>query len=146
VDLAVATTNDTHIRVHLIVTNGLDILRDLNPFSSPPRDLATANLDFDGLADLVTALGNNLSGRVQLLLHDLTNDLTIKPSLPAGTNTAAVAIKNFNGNGTPDVAAVSENDGGLRVFLGDGAGSRPSAATRCAPACVRVPSGGRPHG
>ena len=123
VDLAVATTNDSYVRVRRSTGGDFVLLTDFGPFSSPPRGLATADLDFDGQPDLVVALGDASSGRVQVILHDATGALTIGPSMAAGTNTAAVAIGDFDGNGTPDVAAVSENDGSVWVFLGDGAGA-----------------------
>jgi hypothetical protein len=124
VDLAVATTNDSYVRVRRSTGGDFVPLADFGPFSSPPRGLATADLDFDGQGDLVVALGDASSGRVQVIVHDSTGALTIGPSLlPAGLNTAAVAIGDFDGNGTPDVAAVSEGDGSVWVFLGDGTGA-----------------------
>ncbi len=122
-DLAVATTNDSFIRVRRGIGGDFVPLNDFGPFSSPPRGLATADLDFDGRADIVAALGDASSGRVQVILHDGAGALTIGPSLSAGTNTAAVAIGDFDGNGTPDLTAVSEKDGSVWVFLGDGKGA-----------------------
>jgi hypothetical protein len=123
VDLAVATTNDSFVRVRRSTGGDFVLLADFGPFSSPPRGLATADLDFDGQPDLVVALGDASSGRVQVILHDVTGALTIGPSMAAGRNTAAVAIGDFDGNGTPDVAAVNEDDGNVWVFLGNGAGA-----------------------
>jgi outer membrane protein assembly factor BamB len=121
-DLAVATANDSYIRVRRAAAGDFVPLADVGQFSSPPRGLATADFDFDGQADLVAALGDAVSGRVQVILRDGTGAFTIGPSLAAGTNTAAVAVGDFDGNGAPDVAAVSEGDGSVWVFLGDGAG------------------------
>jgi outer membrane protein assembly factor BamB len=123
VDLAVATFNDARIRILRGEAGDFVPVSTLpNPFSSPPRGLATADFDFDGQADLVAALGDASAGRVQLILRDAVGGFTIGPSLPAGLNTAAVSIGDFDGNGAPDVAAVSETSGGVWVFLGDGTG------------------------
>ena len=59
---------------------------------------------------------------MQVFLGNGLGGFTTGPSLAAGTNTSALAIGDFDGNGAPDVAAVSEGDGGVWVFLGNGAG------------------------
>jgi hypothetical protein len=129
VDLAVATINDRWIRIRLGA--GGDFVGgalDLGPFPAPPRALATADLDVDGHVDLVVAFGDpydvnpGSAGRVQVFLGNGIGGFTPGVSLPAGTNTSALAIGDFDGNGAPDVAAASEGDGKVWVFLGNGAG------------------------
>ncbi len=123
VDLAVATSNDARIQVRLGVASDFTAGVVLGPFSPPPRAVATADLNFDGHADLVVALGAlGAPGRVEVFLGNGLGGFTTGPSLAAGTNTSALAIGDFDGNGAPDVAAVGEDDGGAWVFLGNGAG------------------------
>jgi outer membrane protein assembly factor BamB len=124
VDLAVATFNDRMIRVRKGVPGGFATLVDLGPFTEPPRAVATTDLDFDGNADIVAALGSGSGGSVFVFFGDGAGGFFIAPSLAAGTNTSAVAIGDFDGNGAPDVAATAEGplagNRGLWVFLSDG--------------------------
>jgi outer membrane protein assembly factor BamB len=129
VDLAVATNTNGLIRVRRGVAGEFVALTDLGPFlSPPPRAVATADLNFDGHADLVAALGDlpaiapGTPGSVRAFLGNGAGGFGAGGALAAGTNTSALAIGDFDGNGAPDVAAVSEGNGGVYVYLGDGAG------------------------
>src|SRR5579883_2853117 len=75
-----------------------------------PRAVAVADLNNDGVADLVVA--NNGNGTVSVLLGN--GDGSFKPARPftAGVQPDAVAVGDFNGDGIPDlvVANAGSND------------------------------------
>jgi hypothetical protein len=91
--------------------------------SPPARGLAAADFDTDGNLDVVAALGDVGLGEVRLFEGDGSGGFSPGASRPAGNGTSAVAVGDFNGDGAPDVVAVSENDGGVHAFLGDGQGA-----------------------
>lgn len=92
--------------------------------SPAPRGIATADFDVDGKADVVLALsdGSASSGTVQVLLGNGLGALVPGDSESVGLNVSAVAVGDFDGNGSPDVAVTTETNGEVRIYLGDGAG------------------------
>ena len=92
--------------------------------SPAPRGIATADFDFDGKADVVVALsdGSASSGTVQVLLGTGLGALVLGDSESVGFNVSAIAVGDFDGNGSPDVAVTTETNGGVYLYLGDGAG------------------------
>jgi hypothetical protein len=64
-----------------------------------------------------------------------------KTDFATGTAPVALAVADFNGDGTPDLAAVSPNDGKVGVLLGDGTGglaAKVDYATGASPSGVAV--------
>jgi hypothetical protein len=98
---------------------------DLSP---APRGVAIADFDTDGVPDVVVALSDGGSGLVQVLRSTGGGNLNPVPlvSRSAGLNTSAVVVGDFDGNGTPDVAAASEDSSQVFVFLGSGNGGLDS--------------------
>jgi hypothetical protein len=67
------------------------------------NEVAVADLNGDGLADLVTA--NYAGNDVSVLLGDGDGTFRAAVNYGAGTNSYAVTVGDFNGDGTPDLAS-----------------------------------------
>jgi outer membrane protein assembly factor BamB len=122
-DLAVATANDSRVRVLKGSPAGL-VASAFTDVSPAPRGIGTADFDVDGRADVVVVLsdGSASSGTVQVLLGNGLGALVPGDSESVGFNASAVAVGDFDGNGSPDVAVTTETNGGVSVYLNDGAG------------------------
>jgi hypothetical protein len=94
----------------------------LYPIGTLPVSVAVADLNGDGIPDMVTA--NSLHNNVSVLLGN--GDGSFKPlvNYPGGPTPNAVAVADFNHDGIPDLAVANDVDGGtVSVLLGNGDGS-----------------------
>jgi hypothetical protein len=91
--------------------------------SETPQVVATADLNRDGIPDLVTVnQGSHDAGDVSVLLGN--GDGTFQPQLllPVPGNPSSVLVGDFNGDGRPDLAVLDSSAGTVSVFLGFGDG------------------------
>ncbi len=104
-----------------------------------PSSVAIADFNRDGKPDL--AVANNGSGDVTVLLGDGKGGFgpAAGSPFPAGKNPNDIAVGDFDGNGTLDLAFPNHDTHGVTVLLGDGKGGfRPAAGSP-------FPVGSRPH-
>ena len=94
--------------------------------SYSPISLTTADLNGDGIADLISG---DRQGTVSVLLGKGrgTFQSPVDYRLPQGTDADGVVAADFNGDGIIDVAASEVNDA-VAVLLGNGDGSLRNAA------------------
>lgn len=107
-----------------------------------PSSVAIADVNRDGKPDLVVA--NNGGGDVTVLLGDGKGGFAPAAGspFPAGKNPNDIAVGDFDGNGTLDLAFPNHDTHGVTVLLGDGKGGfRPSAGSP-----FTVASRPHPHG
>jgi hypothetical protein len=95
------------------------------PVGSGPRNIAAADLNADGKADMVAA--NSLDGTISVLLSN--GDGTFRPAVKyvLGGNPNDVAIADFNGDGKPDLAVANSGTKVVSVLLGNGDGTFQAA-------------------
>ena|SRR5579883_1912190 len=84
-----------------------------------------ADLNHDGIADMVEArppAGGSQNGELRISLGEQGGGFRLVSARPVlGRSPRAIVTGDFNGDGIPDVI-VGDDDGSLRLFLGDGKG------------------------
>lgn len=104
------------------------------PFSNPnnfgtngslPSGIAVGKFNTNKDQNLDLAITNLNSGTVSIMLGDGSGNFNITGSSPfaVGTNPAAVAVGDFNGDGKPDLAVANADDGTVSILLANGDGT-----------------------
>jgi hypothetical protein len=149
-DLAVADASD--FKVTILLNNGQG---GFNPGPGSPvpsgntaRSVAVGDFNGDGTPDL--AVANETDDTVSILLGDGHGGFRTAPSSPVavGVFPFAVAVGDFNGDGTPDLAVVNAFSNTVSVLLGNGDGSLKPAvnyAVGSGPGSVAVGDFGNGH-
>ncbi len=109
------------------------------PAGSAPRSVAVADLNADGLPDLVVA--NEASNNVSVFLGRGTGGYVTKTNFLAGISPRSVAVGDVNGDGKPDLITANFSSDTVSVLLGDGIGgfaAKTDFATGSGPASVAV--------
>jgi hypothetical protein len=124
-DLAVANILDN--TVSILTGNGDGTFQDTADYivGTRPRGLVAGDFRGGGLLDLavVDHLGAGDQGFVSILLNN--GDGTFRPGLdyPVGTSATGVAVGDFNGDGSPDLAVTNYGDNTVSILLGNGDGT-----------------------
>ena len=103
-----------------------------SPFATGPYPgpVLVADLNGDGIQDLVIGHVNANQSSVTVLLGDGLGGFSATQDSPlaVGGNPSSIAVADFNGDGVPDLAIVSEEvNGTVTVLLGDRSGSFSTA-------------------
>jgi len=116
--------------VAILLGNGDGIFKDSNQFDTGgqvPTSVAvghfnTNNPKGDFLDLAITNLNTN---NVTILLGDGQGNFSQAAGSPfaVGTQPAAVAVVDFNGDGRPDLAVANADDGSISILLGNGDGT-----------------------
>lgn len=93
----------------------LDYATDLTP-----QDVATADFNGDGKADVAVATGNN---SVSVLLGVGDGTFAAHVEYPAPGHPSAVLVGDFNGDGKIDIATVDPYQSEISILLGNGDGT-----------------------
>ncbi len=88
---------------------------------SAPESIATADLDGDGVLDLVTA--NEVGGTASVLLGNGDGTFQAHVDYPANKGPISVSIGDLNGDGKPDLAVVDLENFTVSVLLNKGDGT-----------------------
>ncbi|HMF42638.1 MAG TPA: VCBS repeat-containing protein, partial [Polyangia bacterium] len=87
-----------------------------------PWDLAMADLNGDGKADLAVA-NDAAASNLAVFLNNGDGTFAPRVSYPAGAHAHALAVGDLNGDGNPDVAVAAETDDAFSVYLNRGDGT-----------------------
>jgi hypothetical protein len=116
------TSNGIVQVVHSVLENGFSANTSYTAGAVTP---ATAVADFngDGFPDLVVASGDGAgNGTVQILLNNGDGTFQDAVAYPAGSEPAAIAAADFDGDGVPDIVTAAPASNALNVLLSNSAG------------------------
>jgi hypothetical protein len=90
-----------------------------------PGQIVAADLNADGISDLVTANGfaKGFANTVSVLLGNGNGTFGPPQTLPVGKFPGSVAVADVNGDGKPDIVAGNFLDNDVSVLLGNGDGT-----------------------
>jgi hypothetical protein len=94
--------------------------------SGGPAQSAIADLNGDGFADVATANASFSTSTMGVLLGNGDGTFQSPVTYPTGLFTSGILIADFNQDGIPDIAAMSQGDGTdgpIHMFLGNGDGT-----------------------
>jgi hypothetical protein len=129
-DLAVANYDDNSVSVLLGKGNGTFAPAPGSPITvgSKPYALATGDFTANGKTDL--AVANFGDGTVSVLLGVGNGSFNAAPGSPitVGSQPTSVAVGDFSGDGTPDLAVANSSSNTVSVLLGTGNGAFTAAS------------------
>jgi len=82
---------------------------------SAPSSVAAADMNADGISDVIVALSGK--DQVQVFLNDGLGNLTGQPPIAVGSQPEGVAAKDLNGDGKPDIVTANYAGSSLSVLL-----------------------------
>lgn len=89
--------------------------------------LAVADVNGDGIPDVIISDGSSSAAGVRVLLNDGHGVLAVDLSYPSetgnGSGPASVTVADLNGDGAPDLVTANGPDGSVSVLLNNGDGS-----------------------
>ncbi len=107
--------------------SGLSWINSQTPAAvSQPQSLAVADLNGDGIPDIVVA--NYEYDSVTVLLGKGDGTFTTAPSAATGQLPSSVVGGDFNGDGIPDLAVSNAGDSDVTILLGKGDGTFTASA------------------
>ncbi|MFC1609321.1 FG-GAP-like repeat-containing protein [Myxococcota bacterium] len=132
-DLAVTLGGSNEVTILRGNGSGAFTVDNSYPVGIFPFWVETADLDNDGVLDL--AVANADSNTVSVLLGQETGGIANGRFAPAvdyqvGTNPGLIAVADFNGDSTLDLAVRNTNESNLSLLVGNGGGSFTGAAAR----------------
>jgi type II secretory pathway component GspD/PulD (secretin) len=147
VDLAVVNESSNNVAILLSSVDNNGNVTFTEAINSPitvgktPVAIASGDLNVDGIPDL--AVVNQGDDTVSILLGNSNANGTFNAAngspLPTATTPAGIAIANFTGGTTPDLAVTNKGQGTLGIYLGLGGGTfanRIEIGTPAAPSAI----------
>jgi uncharacterized repeat protein (TIGR01451 family) len=129
-DLAVANNESNNVSILLGTGAGTFGAATNFGVGSAPNALAIGDFNGDGRSDLAVANGNIASNTVSILLGSGIGTFgTATDFATGGVNPASVAIGDFNGDGTSDLAVVHFVSNDVAILPGTGTGTFGAATT-----------------
>jgi hypothetical protein len=113
--------------VDVLLGNGDGTFQDPRSYTTGLREVqsvAVGDFDGNGILDLAVVPDSDAqTGTVRVLLGNGDGSFQAARNFAAGRRPFAVAVGDFNGDGTPDLAVANYNGSNVSVLLGNGDGS-----------------------
>jgi hypothetical protein len=130
-DLVVANSTANTVSVFLNNGTGTFTAATGSPITvgTTPVFVTVADVNSDGMMDLVVV--NSGSKNVSVLLGNNTGTFTAATNSPftVGNGPSSALVADLNQDGKPDLVVTNKTDGTISVLLGDGTGTKFTAAT-----------------
>ena len=124
IDLAVINQDTSDVRVLMNRADGsghvTPFLTPVNPTGSTPSPNEAADMNGDGIVDIVTA--NKVGDSVSVLIGRGDGTFLPRVTYPAGDLPRGLAVLDMDGDGDTDVVTANANSSDLSLFFNDGAG------------------------
>jgi len=124
IDLAVVNQDTSDVRVLMNRANGsgnvTSILTPVNPTGSTPSPNEAADMNGDGIVDIVTA--NKIGDSISVLIGNGDGTFQPRVTYPAGDLPRGMAVLDMDGDGDTDVVTANANSSDLSLFFNNGAG------------------------
>src|SRR5947209_14882743 len=101
------------------------------PIAGNPASVVTADLNNDGIPDLLIANAN--TNTVEVFLGQGKGAFIAGGKFVLGNTPTAMISADFNGDGKPDIAVASQSGNSISILLGNGDGSFQPAASYSVP-------------
>ena len=126
-DVIVTDSSDAATGVHVLLNNGDGTLTTETVYPSGaagtpgPQAVAVADVNGDGLPDIVTA--NGTADTVSILPNAGGGVFSTPQQYPTGTSAVAIATADLNGDGWQDIVTTNLGDNSVAVLLNNGDGT-----------------------
>lgn len=124
IDLAVVNQDTSDVRVLMNRADGsgnvTSILTPVNPTGSTPSPNEAADMNGDGIVDIVTA--NKVGDSISVLIGNGDGTFQPRVTYPAGDLPRGMAVLDMDGDGDTDVVTANANSSDLSLFFNNGAG------------------------
>jgi len=137
-DLVELSISDSTVNVVTVDAEGNFALLPPQSFTDITQmsSVAIADLNGDGIPDVIISDGSGPAVGVRVLLNDGHGDLAADVSYPSETGTGAgpvsVTVADINGDGKPDLVTANGSDGTVSVLINNGDGSFAAPVTYAA--------------
>ena len=134
-DLVELSTSDSTVNVVTVDADGDFSLLPPQSFADITQmsSVAIADVNGDGIPDVIISDGSGSAGGVRVLLNDghgnLAADVSYASETGAGSGPVSVSVADINGDGKPDLVTANGRDGTVSVLINNGDGTFAAPVT-----------------
>lgn len=134
-DLVELSTSDSTVNVVTVDVDGNFNLLSPQSFADITQmsSVAIADVNGDGIPDVIISDGSGSAGGVRVLLNDghgnLAADVSYASETAVGPGPVSVSVTDINGDGKPDLVTANGRDGTVSVLINNGDGTFAAPVT-----------------